>query len=54
MPMNATVSYEQTHGKKGSIAIELPVMENNYNFVVEDNAAGISMDMSYSKLLYLW
>lgn len=42
---DATVSYEQTHGKKGSIAIELPVMENDYNFVVEDNAAGMSMDV---------
>lgn len=42
---DATVSYEQTHGKKGSISIELPVMENDYNFVVEDNAAGMNMDV---------
>ena len=40
---DATVSYERTHGKTGSITIEVPLMENDYNFIVEDKASGMSM-----------
>src|SRR5699024_11751460 len=47
---DATVSYERTHGKTGSITIEVPLMENDYNFIVEDKASGMSIDRKSTRL----